>query len=550
MRYDFAIIGSGFGGSVSALRLCEKGYRVLLLEKGRRFTAADFPKTNWDLRRWMWMPELGMRGLFKMSFLPHITVVHGVGYGGGSLVYANTLPVPKKSFFEARSWAGLANWESELSPHYATAKRMLGATQNPHFTRVDEVFKKIAGDLGRKDSFQPVDVAVYFGEKTASGEPGPLGKPAADPFFSGLGPERTSCTLCGGCMLGCRVGAKNTLDKNYLHLAERLGLSVRTEAEVTHVAPLPGSEDGASGYRLEVLEPDAGSPDPLTGSPLKKTQVYEADQVIFAGGVMGTVDLLLKLKEDPEGLPRLSDRLGDYVRTNSESLIGVTSRNPNEDWSRGIAISSIIHTDEHSHIEPVRYPKGSGFYRLLSAPHVSGGSTLMRLANLVSVTVRNPLAVIRAALAGDWAKQTVILLYMRTIDGYLRLRRGRSLTTGWKRGLTSELGEGPAPTASIPEATDLANRVAKEIDGFPQTLLTETLLGIPTTAHILGGCCMGDSPATGVIDKDHHVFGYRGLYVIDGSAISANPGVNPSLTITALAERAMSKIPARGAAGR
>jgi cholesterol oxidase len=529
MTFDFAIVGSGFGGSVSALRLTEKGYRVLLLEKGRRFSADDFPKTNWDLRRWMWMPELLMHGIFKMSFFPHITVVHGVGYGGGSLVYANTLPVPKKSFFQADSWGHLADWEKELTPHYATAKRMLGATRNPHVTRIDEVFRELAKDIGRSEHFHPTDVAVYFGEP---------GKKVPDPFFDGEGPERTGCIQCGACMTGCRHGAKNTLDRNYLHLAERKGLSVRTEAEVVHVAPIGGGEPGENGYRIETLEG--------LGPGRRRSERYEAKQVIFAGGVMGTVDLLLKLKADPVGLPRLSDRLGDHVRTNSESLIAVVSRRRDLDLSKGIAISSIIHTDEHSHIEPCRYGEGSGFFRTLLGPHVAGDALPERLLNLVGVLAKRPLAFLKAATVSDLAKHSIILLYMRTLEGFIRFKRGRSLTTGFRSGMTSELGEGPAPTASIPEATELAERVAEKIDGFPTTLVTETALGIPTTAHILGGCCMGDSALTGVIDKDHRVFGYTGLFVVDGSAMSANPGVNPSLTITALAERAMSKIPAKG----
>jgi cholesterol oxidase len=527
MSYDFAIVGSGFGGSVSALRLVEKGYRVLMIEKGRRFSASDFPKTNWDLRRWMWMPELGLRGIFKMSFFPHVTVVHGVGYGGGSLVYANTLPVPKKSFFQAESWAELGDWERELAPHYATAKRMLGATENPHLTQIDDVFRSLARDIGRADEFHPTDVAVYFGE---------AGKTVPDPYFGGEGPERTGCVHCGGCMTGCRHGAKNTLDRNYLYLAERRGLEVRTEAEVVHIEPL-GDPPGQSGYRIETEEG--------LGPGRRRSESYVASKVILAGGVMGTVDLLLRLKANPRGLPLLSDRLGDYVRTNSESLIAVISRKRDLDLSKGIAISSILHTDEHSHIEPCRYGEGSGFFRILMAPHVPGDDTLSRMANLLRVMLKNPLAALRAAAVPDLAKHSIILLYMRTLEGYIRLKRGRSLTTGFRAGMTSELGEGPAPTASIPEATELAQRVAAKIDGFPSTLLTETLLGIPTTAHILGGCCMGSSRETGVIDRDHRVFGYPGLFVIDGSAVSANPGVNPSLTITALAERAMSKIPRR-----
>ncbi|MBL9008374.1 MAG: GMC family oxidoreductase [Myxococcales bacterium] len=536
MRYDFVIIGSGFGGSVSALRLVEKGYRVLLIEKGRRFAPDDFPKSNWDLRRWMWMPELGLRGLFKMSFLPHLTVVHGVGYGGGSLVYANTLPVPGDPFFRAPSWSGLADWKSELAPHYATAHRMLGATRNPHLTRIDDVFRKVAKDVGRSEHFHPTDVAVFFGEP---------GKTVRDPFFGGQGPDRTGCIFCGGCMLGCPHGAKNTLDRNYLYLAEKRGLEVKTEAEVVHVAPLspipaPHAADPKSpGYRITALH----------GLPphSRRREVYEADQVIFSGGVLGTVDLLLRLQEDPQGLPLLSRQLGNYVRTNSESLIGVISQDRQIDLSQGIAISSILHTDDHSHIEPTRYPTGSGFFRTLVGPLAEGESLPQRLLSALSVAARHPLRTLRMLSVDDFARRSIILLYMRTLEGYIRLQRGRSLSTGFRRGLTSRLGEGPAPTANIPEATELARRIAAEIDGELATLLTETLLGIPTTAHILGGCCMGESAAEGVIDRDHRVFGYPGLRVIDGSAISANPGVNPSLTITALAERAMSKIHARQA---
>jgi cholesterol oxidase len=522
---DFVIIGSGFGGSVAALRLVEKGYKVLLFEKGRRFRPEDFPKTNWDLKSWMWAPALGLRGIFKMSFFPHVTVVHGIGYGGGSLVYANTLPVPGESFFKRESWAGLADWHAELAPHYATAKRMLGATRNPNITYVDEVIRRVGREIGKEDSFHPTDVAVYFGEP---------GKTVPDPYFGGKGPDRTGCISCGGCMTGCRFGAKNTLDQNYLYLAERLGLNVETETEVTAVRPEPGG-----GFRIEAL---SGLP------PGKRSQrIVKARQVVFAGGVMGTIELLLRLKADPNGLPRLSDRLGEFVRTNSESLIEVVSEKRDHDLSKGIAIGSILETDEHSHLEPTRYGEGSGFFRLLAAPHVAGSSSVTRLANLAVALVRHPLKFLRAATVPDFSKYSIILLYMRTLEGSIRMKLGRSLTTGFFTGVTTELASGPAPTASIPEATDLAKRVAAQVQGYPVSLVTETALGIPTTAHILGGACMGDSAQTGVIDKDHRLFGYDGLYVVDGSAVSANPGVNPSLTITALAERAMSRIPPKAA---
>ena len=512
MTYDFVIIGSGFGGSVSALRLVEKGYRVLLLEKGRRFEASDFPKTNWELRRWMWMPRWGLRGMFKMSFFPHLTVVHGVGYGGGSLVYANTLPVPKHAFFSSGTWSGLADWKTELADHYATAQRMLGATRNPNLTYVDEVIREVARDIGRPDDFHPTEVAVYFGQP---------GRTVPDPYFGGRGPDRTGCIGCGACMTGCRFNAKNTLDKNYLYLAEKLGLEVATETEVTAVRPAEG------GYRVEA----------------RGGRVVTAKNVVLAGGVLGTLELLLRMKADPQGLPRLSDRLGQFVRTNSESLIEVVSERRDHDLSKGIAIGSILETDEHSHLEPTRYGAGSGFFRLLAAPHVAGASFWIRMANLVGTVARHPLRLLRAVLVPDFAKYSVILLYMRALEGSLRMKIGRGITTGFAAGLTTELGEGPAPTASIPEATELARRVAEKIQGLPVSLMTETALGVPTTAHILGGCCMGATADDGVIDSHHRVFGYDGLFVIDGSAVSANPGVNPSLTITALAERAMSRIP-------
>jgi len=514
--FDFIVIGSGFGGSVSSLRLVEKGYKVLLLEKGQRFKPSDFPRTNWDLKKWLWMPPMGWKGLFKLTFLPHLTVVSGVGYGGGSLVYANTLPVPKDAFFKSPSWGSLARWKEELEPHYVTARRMLGATRNPNLTVVDEVMRDVATDLGRPEAFGQTDVAVYFGEP---------GKTVKDPFFDGKGPDRTGCNMCGGCMTGCRFGAKNTLDKNYLHLAEAQGLNVETGCLVTRVRPL---ETG--GYRVEATQDGVA-------------KVFTAQKVIFSGGVLGTMELLLRCKQDPQALPKLSDRLGDFVRTNSESLIAVTSERRDQDLSRGIAIGSIIHTDDHSHLEPVRYAAGSGFWRMLAAPHVSGSNVVTRMLHVFGAMVRHPLRVLKAALVPDYAKFTIILLYMRTLEGSIKMRLGRGVTTGFAEGLTTHLGEGPAPVASMPEATALAQRVAEKVDGWPQSMVTETLMGIPTTAHILGGACMGDSAATGVIDHEHKVFGYDGLYVIDGAAISANPGVNPSLTITALAERALSRIP-------
>jgi cholesterol oxidase len=523
LEWDFVVIGSGFGGSVSALRLKERGYRVLLLEKGRRFGRDDLPQTNWDLRRWLWKPALGLHGLFQMTFFPHVTALSGVGVGGGSLVYGNTLPIPNDAFFAARPWGALATWKQELAEHYQTVRRMLGATATPFETLPDRVLGEMGREMGRVH--HPTTVAVYFGES---------GVTVKDPYFSGEGPERTGCNHCGGCMLGCRFGAKNTLDKNYLHLAEKKGLALHAETEVTWVRPL-----AEGGYQVDALQGLLPSP--------RRSLRFTTTNIVFSGGVLGTLPLLLRLRKSADGLPKLSDQVGRFVRTNSEAIIGVTTRRRDLDLSKGITIGSILETDDHSHLEPVRWPQGSGFLRLLAAPHVSGSSFPERLARLISASLRHPLRTARAYFVRDWARSTMCLLYMRTLEGHLTMRLGRGLTTGFREGLTTKLESGPRPTSNIPEAEALANRVAEKIDGKPMTLLTETLGGIPTTAHILGGACMGDSPDTGVIDHRHRVFGYEGLYVIDGSAISANPGVNPALTIAALAERAMTFIPPRPA---
>ena len=517
-EHDFVIIGSGFGGSVSALRLVEKGYDVLMLERGRELKAADFPKTNWDLRRWMWMPKLGFRGLFVMKFFRHVTVLAGAGVGGGSLVYANTLPTPTSSFFANPAWAHLGEWERELAPHYQVAKRMLGATKVPFLTTPDRLLRSIAEQRGQAEAFHSTEVAVYFGEP---------GQPATDPYFEGRGPARTGCIQCGACMTGCRHGAKNTLDKNYLHFARELGLQLQAECEVVDVRPRP-----EGGYEIHTLE-GAG----VLGR-MRKPGRYLAKQVIFSGGVLGTIDLLLRLRE--RSLPKLSAQLGSRVRTNSESLIGVVSERRDEDLSRGVAIGSIYQTDDHSHLEVVRYGAGSGFFRAMMAPHVGGNAPgPIKLLQGVGRMLKSPGRALRSYLVPDWAKYTIILLFMRSAEGTLRLRRSGIL---WKR-TGSAVEQGEAPTASIPEATELAASFEREAAGFAGSLVTETALNIPTTAHILGGACMGRDASEGVIDSEHRVFGYEGLYVIDGSAISANPGVNPSLTITALAERAMSKIP-------
>lgn len=528
-HYDWIIVGSGFGGSVCALRLAQKGYRVLVIEQGKRFAPQDFARSNWDLRRWIWMPSARLRGIFQMSFFRHVTVLHGVGVGGGSLTYANTLPLPPDAFFRAPSWSHLANWRAELAAHYATARHMLGATANPHSTPGDEVLGEIARDLGREAHFRPTEVAVYFGQP---------GRVVPDPYFGGEGPERTGCTLCGACMTGCRVGAKNTLDRNYLYLAEKRGVEVRPATRVVAVrARPPGPAAKAPGYVVEVKDTFGGA---------GTLRAMTADRVILAGGVMGTVRLLLRMREDPQGLPNLSPRVGDFVRTNNEMLAGVVVPD-RDDLARGVAITSILDLDDRSHIEPVRYGPGSGFFRLLSLPHAAGGTLLARLRSGTRALVANPRLWARVWAVRDFARHTQILLYMRTLEGHLSFRLGRSIFTGFRRDLVTQVAQSDrAPRAYMPEGTDLVERFAKKTGGAPMSLLTDTLLGTPSTAHILGGACMGATPAEGVIDKDHRAFGYEGLYVIDGSTISANPGVNPSLTIAALAERAMSLVPRKG----
>ncbi len=512
MEYDFVIMGSGFGGSVSALRLARKGYTVLVVEQGRRFTPADFPSRNWYLWKWLWVPWLRFYGFFKISLFRHLTVLSGTGVGGGSLVYANTLPVPDSRFFRSGSWKDLLDWEKELAPFYSTAREMLGVALNPRLGPGDEALCRLADSIGKSDQFSPTRVAVFFGEPEVV---------TPDPYFAGLGPDREGCRFCGGCMVGCRYNAKNTLDKNYLYLAEKEGVKILERSAVITVNPL--GDRGENGYEVVIRR---------TGG-FQRTRV-RSRSVIFSGGVLGTVPMLLKLKKKSK--PYLSGMVGARVRSNNEALIGVVSSDKSKKFSEGIAIGSIVTTDEFSHLEPVRYPSGSGFWRLLMAPMVSGRTIFGRVLKISHDFLRHPVANGRVYFTRNWADRTQILLFMQTLDSTLKLRRGFF-------GTMTAVENGTAPSAFIPEAQDLARKYAKIINGKPLVLPTESLLGIPTTAHILGGACMGESAETGVIDKEHRVFGYQNLFVIDGSAISANPGVNPSLTITALAERAMAQIP-------
>ena len=520
---DYTVIGSGFGGSVSALRLTEKGYNVTVIEKGRRFSSKDFPKTNWNLRRWLWIPLVGFFGPFKFTFMRHVTVFSGVGVGGGSLVYANTLPIPEQPFFEAPSWRHLAPWGEELPQHYKTARRMLGATENRHFSRTDDIMKEIAHDIGKGDQFAPAMVGVFQGEEN---------KTVEDPYFDGEGPSRTGCIKCGGCMLGCRYNAKNTLDKNYLYLAEKQGCKVTADTEVISVVPLP-----EGGYSIQTRSSKWWK--------RGETKTFKSKGVIFSGGVLGTVPLLQKLKED-NYLPNLSPKLGQFIRTNNESILGVLTTDQDHDFSKGVAISSIVHTGKHSHVEPVRYSSGSGFFRLLMSPHAPGYNALTRTKGAWQNLRKNFPKWVKSTFTKDFSMSSQIILYMESLDSTLTLKRGRGLLSPFAKSPNTAVEPGAeTPKASIADATDFANRFAQKTNGVVANIASETVLGIPSTAHILGGCCMGEAAHEGVINHKHEVFGYPNMLVVDGSAISANPGVNPSLTITALAERAMTFLPAK-----
>jgi cholesterol oxidase len=508
--FDYIIIGSGFGGSVSALRLSEKGYKVLVLEKGRWYKNEDFPKSNWNLRKWLWIPFLKCFGFFKITFFKHVATLTGVGVGGGSLVYANALPIPSNKYFTADSWGHLADWKNELKPYYKIALKMMGATINPKLSYGDEKLKELAKDLGIENQYSATNVAVYFGEPE---------KTVLDPYFNGEGPNRAGCNLCSGCMVGCRYNAKNTLDKNYLYFAQKYGTKIQTESEVYDVYP------NKNGYIVKWK----------TSTKLfKKRGKFSCKGIIFAGGALGTVKLLLKLKNS--SLPKLSPKTGTNIRTNSESLIGITVADKQTDFSEGVAIGAILNTDEHSHLETVNYPAGSGFWRLAMSPFAHGNNVFIRILKVLGNFIFHPVKNFRSYFVDDWAKRTQILMLMQTIDSTLRFSRGLIR-------MKSTLSKGKKPTSFIPEAEMLAKNYAAKVKGKPTMLLSETILGIPTTAHILGGAVMGKDSSEGVINKDNKVFGYHNMYVCDGSMISANPGVNPSLSILALSERAMSKIP-------
>jgi len=516
--YDVVVVGSGFGGSVTALRLTEKGYRVGVVEAGRRFDESSYPKTSWDLRSFLWLPRLGCFGLQRISLLRNAMILSGAGVGGGSLLYANTLYEPLAPFFADRQWAHITDWSDELAPAFDQAKRMLGAVPNPTTTPSDEVMRAVAEEMGVGDTFHTTPVGVFFGEP---------GVEVDDPFFGGIGPPRRGCIECGECMTGCRHGAKNTLLKNYLYLAEKAGATVHPLTTVDTVRPLAGG-----GYEIGTTR---------TGRWFRRrTATFQAEHVVFAAGTLGT-QRLLHGQRDAGTLPHLSARLGELTRTNSEAIVGARTLRTDTDFTKGVAITSSFHPDDQTHIEPVRYGKGSNFMGLLTTALADGdrGSRLSAWAHEVA---RQPVTMLRNLSMRRWSEQTIIALVMQTRDNSITCFTTRGL---FGRRLTSKQGHGEPNPTWIPEGHDAVRRMARRIGGFAAGGWND-VFNIPMTAHFLGGAVIGDGPETGVIDPYHRVYGHEGLHVVDGAAVSANLGVNPSLTITAQAERAMALWPNRG----
>ncbi|WP_026403236.1 GMC oxidoreductase [Actinomadura rifamycini] len=541
--FDVIVVGSGFGGSVAALRLAEKGYRVAVLEAGRRFDEDSLPKTSWRLPRYLWMPRLGLRGIQRMHRVggkAGVLVLAGAGVGGGSLVYANTLYEPPSPFFTDKAWGRITDWRDELAPHYDQARRMLGVVTNPLVTPADEAVKRVADRMGAGDTHHPVPVGVFFGDEGTTAQDGTPqdgsaqdGTPRGgvthdDPYFGGAGPRRTTCTACGSCMIGCRVGAKNMLTKNYLYLAEKAGVRVVPDTMVTALDPV-----ASGGYRVTIRR---------TGFLRRHQRTITAEQVVLAAGTHGTQTLLHRMRGAGR-LPHLSARLGELTRTNSEALLGVerlTGRHrPGDvDHGTGLAITSSFHPDDATHIEPTRYGTGNNLMGLIRTLLVDGGGRAPRWLKFAGLALRHPTLILRGLSLKDWANRTVIALVMQTADNSITVtgRRGR---------LVARQGEGAPNPTWIPIAHKAVRMLAEELDATPGGTWFD-LFDIPTTAHFIGGCTIGETPETGVIDPYHRVHGHPGLHIVDGSAVTANLGVNPSLTITAMAERAMSFWPNRG----
>lgn len=515
--YDYIVIGSGFGGSVSALRLAEKGYKVAVLEKGKRWANKDFPKTNWNTKKYMWLPQLGCYGYQMLTQLKHVLIFHGGGVGGGSLVYANQLLVPKDSVFEKPEW-GIEDCREKLMPCYETAKTMLGANPSPSVGAADKCLQEVGKELTGKDTFHKNDVGIFFGAPKET---------VPDPYFEGKGPDRVGCDFCGSCMVGCPSGAKNTLDKNYLYLAEKLGVDIIPETEVLGVTPWN------DGYEIYTKK---------TTGIFKSKKTYRAKGAVFSGGVLGSVKLLLKCKK--EGfLPNISEELGNQVRTNSEALLGVKSKDKTTDWNDQIAITSGIYPDETTHVEMVRYNKGSDVLLNLFTLMTGGGGNVPRFIRFIGTALRHPVELLKLLWPFGMAAQTTVVLVMQTDDNYLKLDYK---PRWWRLGgysMNSSVPKGKkAAKAYIPIANEVTKKLAEKMNGVPLSFASEAIMNAVATAHILGGCCMGESPEKGVVGFNGEMFNYPNLFVADGSVVPANLGVNPSLTITALSEYIMSQV--------
>jgi cholesterol oxidase len=533
--YDFVIIGSGFGGSVSAMRLTEKGYSVLVLEKGKRFRDQDFPKTNWEFWKYLWLPAIRLHGILQITFLKGAMVLHGAGVGGGSLSYANVLEIPTDETFATPAWNTPIAWGEVLGPHYETARKMLGVARNPKLWNADELLRTMAEEAGMGGTFRATDVGVYFGDE---------GITVPDPYFNGEGPARAGCKHCGACMVGCRYNAKNTLPKNYLYFAEKNGAKVISEAEVTDIRPWT-----VDSGRSKVNGPSSKAGYEITYQTSTRflkgaRRRVRARNAILSGGVMGTIKLLLRLRDEKKSLPDLSPRLGDMVRTNSEALLGAVARKSDINYSEGVSISSIYNHDRITRVEPVRYPDGSSLMRYLAAPLIDTDVSIpVRILRFLGWIITHPLDSAKALILPGWAHNVTILLVMQHADNRMRFRLGRSIFTLFRRGMVAEPEPGYEIPSQVQGSHELTRDFATRINGIALGSIGENLFDLPSTAHILGGAPLGKDASEGVVDGNFEVHNYPGMYIIDGSIMPANPGVNPSLTITALAEYAMSKVP-------
>jgi cholesterol oxidase len=521
LDFDVVVIGSGFGGSVAALRLTEKGYKVCVLEAGRRFSDKDFPKTSWRLRRFLFLPRLGLKGIQRIHVLPDVLVLAGAGVGGGSLVYANTLYKPPASYFEDRQWSQITNWDAELSPWYDQASRMLGVAQNPYFSPSDEAMKQVADQMGVGHTFKLAPLGVYFGDG--------VGIKSKDPFFGGVGPDRSGCLQCGACMTGCRHNAKNTLPKNYLGLAESAGAKVFPEHTVTKVEQL---SDGSWSITAR-----------KSGAWFGGKRKFTSTQVVVAAGTYNTQKLLHKMKSTGV-LPKISDQLGKLSRTNSEALTGSIMPKGGTDFSKGSAITSSFFPDDHTHVEPVRYGKGSNFMGLLQTVMTDSANIRDRRKQWLRQVITKPSLVLKILDVRQWSQRTVVALIMQNVDSAISVTGKRGLF-GFR--LTSK-NDSKTPNATyIPAANEVARRIAENNGGIAGGHIGD-LINAPFTAHFVGGCVIGESINTGVIDPYHRVYNYSTMHIVDGASVTANLGVNPSLTITAQAERAFSMWPNKGEA--